>query len=431
VSGLVDHFVRQVMVPKRQTSHLLWASNFLFVFCALIFLSSLPHCSGKGYEPNDQVKAAHEIPHLDWSLRRKSNKFDLSSTSDANSYGMSLIVLPTIIFCLVAAAVILFQLALIIRSCARCCCSCGKCITNAILGCFNKATAFKEKYIDVHVDPKTQHRRAKIAFVFIIIATIVSISIVFDGDRRMNTGVHEMQDGLDYVSDVAVSIEDHLDNMVVEAVVVQNYLDDNSCPSFVSNQMDDIAVYIGYFNGAIDDSKVVTRSVPRGVDIANEHMEKYAVRQKGIVIFFFFIAVVVLALLFAIAGACKNACMLKLLIFITELLVIALVGICCVEMVIVVSMLSFFHLIINYWQQYRFHSHALSLTLIIFRCVCRTFALIRHKASSHSLPGALFLQWLSTTLFAQVSIIPLCLSNWCSKWHINFYWCVSACFCVC
>ena len=101
--------------------------------------------------------------------------------------------------------------------------------------------------------------------------------------------------------------------------------------------MDDIAVYLDYFYNSVGDAQKVTGSVPRGIDIANNNLQTYAVEQKGFVVFCFFVGVLVLVGLYVVAASCKNAFLLRLCIVVTEMAVIVLTALCCIEMVLVVS----------------------------------------------------------------------------------------------
>lgn len=286
------------------------------------------------YKPTKEVRRAHSTPHLDWNLRRRSNRFDPPSSAKTNSYTTSLIVLPTIILCCVGAIIVLFTIALFLRAFVNVFCRCSKFMLNMVYKFFKITKRFKKKYV---IDPRKEKRRAKFIFIFAVFATLLSVSFVFKGDVEMDEGVRDIKQGLSYISEVSVGIEGSLGVMQEDAGRISKYLEKNSCPKKVNKYMDDIAVYLDYFYDSVDDAEKVTGSVPRGIDIANNNLQTYAVEQKGFVVFCFFVGVLVLVGLYVVAAFCKNAFLLRLCIVVTEIAVIVLTALCCIEMVLVVS----------------------------------------------------------------------------------------------
>ena len=295
----------------------------------------------KSYSPTDQVKEAHRIPHLGWDLHRKSNTFRITTKMETNSYSNSLIVLPIVIFVIIAGSVVLFQVLLLLRALSHMCCACSKFWINMVYKCLHKTKRCKRKYIN----QRYQKRRAKVLFVIFVFASVVGAGVVFDGDGRVNLGVRDMQGGFGYISVVAGNIGVSLDVMVDDANVVSAYLEENACPRTVSKYLEDVSTFVDNFNAVVDEAIAVTASVSTGVDVTNSYLEEYAIDKKGMVVVCFFVGVVALVLMFALSAACKNAFLLRLCVVVTEVIVIALAVLCCVQMVIVVSGITMYVLI--------------------------------------------------------------------------------------
>eukprot|EP00602_Paraphysomonas_sp_CaronLab_P000772 CAMPEP_0185030532 /NCGR_PEP_ID=MMETSP1103-20130426/17526_1 /TAXON_ID=36769 /ORGANISM="Paraphysomonas bandaiensis, Strain Caron Lab Isolate" /LENGTH=400 /DNA_ID=CAMNT_0027565707 /DNA_START=562 /DNA_END=1764 /DNA_ORIENTATION=- len=156
----------------------------------------------------------------------------------------------------------------------------------------------------------------------------------------MNNGVNTIQDGLDFISDIARGVEGSLNLMADDSLRVAHFLDDNSCGSY-DEELEDIATYVREFDGAVNVSQSYTRSVPKGIDIANSHLDTYAVNYKNDVVITFVCAIFVLILVFSLSIVSNNAFVLKVCILVTEALIIALAGIACVEMVMVMAVSDF------------------------------------------------------------------------------------------
>jgi hypothetical protein len=287
------------------------------------------------YKPSGYVKQAHSLPHYNQKLHRTSNRFDMSTESEAATYGKTLLVLPAIILAIFVLVVVIFQLSVCVRTIRKICC-CNGLIHKLINKCLGREevelVTSREKHKIIW-----RHFNTRLVFLLFVGLTFATSLLLFRGNRRITHGVEDMQESLAFIDGVVNSVDDHLGSMSTSSGNIDAFVKKNACGPYAEKYIEDIATYTAGLTAAVDKARSYTTSVSPAIVTADEYMTTYGIEYKNEAIATFVTAMCLLLCAYLFAVLCKAPVLLRAVILVTEVGVILLAALCCLQMVIVVS----------------------------------------------------------------------------------------------
>lgn len=316
----------------------------------IICLVVIAHCYGqvnngddsddlvREYKPSGHVKQAHSLPHFNQKLHRTSNQFDASSQSEAINYGKTLLVLPAIILVLFVLTVVIFQLSVCFRTLRNIFC-CNGYLHKLVNKCLGReeinlvSAREKHKFI-------WRHFNTRLAFLLFVGLTLATSLLFFRGNRRITHGVVDMQESLSFIDDVVSSVDRHLGSMSVSSANVDAFVNKNACGPYAQKYIEDIATYTAGVTDAVEKARTYTSAVSPAIVTVDEYTTTYGIDYKNRMIATFVTAICLLLCVYVFAVLFKAPVLLRIVILATEIGVIVLAAICCIQMVFVVRDIS-------------------------------------------------------------------------------------------
>ena len=290
------------------------------------------------YSPRDDVQLAHNYPHLSTSLEEQDNTF-MSKDEGSNDYIVSLFVFPALVAGICLACIICVS-----------CCLLFRCF---LLGCKNLYTflvlLFCNEYgrkstEDVEELENKLQRRYNIysrTFPFLLVCGFVAIVWVWEGAYYISKGVDETRQALTLFGNIAQSISDEWEAMSVSGSRIDSFLAHNTCPSYVSNYLDDINENFHEFTNTTDKAARMTASVQPAVDNASYSLDRYWREFQELAFDLSAVVFCLVILIYALGVCMKTAILIRLGLILTIVLSLILCVLVFFEMVFIMGYSDF------------------------------------------------------------------------------------------
>lgn len=321
----------------------------LFLFLATINIATFIHAS---YTPNENVVAAHNMPHLTTNLQKTSNQFlagvvganNTLSGGDALLYLESTVVFPAILGSLGVLSVIIFQIVMCCRWCCKrccfktfqCCCKCVKrppegseLVEGGIVASPNTGLA------DVYI--------AKISIMAIAFAVFLLFVVIADltalaGLKSIQASFKDFGNALHLLGNIFQHIHDGSSDMQIAGKSITSTLASQTCHNVSSTFLKSFSSGVGDFGTAAGDIASLTSGLPKFFEGIKTTLETTG-KQNFDQVFFIYLAVILFdVLLFVGAAFSRSKVFFSVPFLLSELIVLTLTIISAFEMVLVVRL---------------------------------------------------------------------------------------------
>lgn len=265
------------------------------------------------YEPSDNVRRMHALPHLDASLKRQSNDFDTSE-----EYGKSLVPFPAMLIAIALILIITFLFVL----CSRCCCACAKC-----------GPALEEQ-----TKASVRFQRRKWKFLFIVLCALITIAAftMLDGNKHLTRGTERAIDVMKDLEDTFlgfVSDGELLQQEGEEMEVIIDEASNSTCPP-----ADDVLdPYMDDYFSAVEEFIDFAQPMANDLDDAAELVYRFGVRRKNEIIWEGFACILGMVGLYIVGLLCSSTLVLQLAIGLSLVIVL---GVTIMDSFILVVLVS-------------------------------------------------------------------------------------------
>lgn len=223
----------------------------------------------KKYSASNEVRLAHDYPHLGLRLQEQDNTF-LSKEESSEDYAISLVVFPAILAGVCLIAVLCFSLCVLCRCCLLGCINFWK----IIFRCCNKdcCRANKKKRDQHEKRVQEMYKIYSKSFLFFILCSVFFIAWVFQGATLVGDGVSETQLAMTKFGNIVSAISNELNGMVLSGFEVDTFLANNTCPDDVSSYLNDIQNNLDLFLDATSTAARITNATAPAIDTANDKL---------------------------------------------------------------------------------------------------------------------------------------------------------------
>ena len=270
------------------------------------------------YEPNEAVRDAHGIPHLSPSFQQQS-----ATISTSAGYFESLVVFPGFLLALGLFSLFVFLAVLI----SRCCCTCSKC------GPSFKPNEKLYDFVQWKINVQFWKRTVLYGFIASLLSTIIAIHIIFYGNAEFNTGVYQAINALVNLGNVFTDTSNYITDIDDQINLINAQIFQSGCvpaTDYTDAYLNSITSYTQDISGLIGD-------IPNVLQSARNYVIQYVINDKNSVVFSFYAVIIVVCFSYIPGIYFNYSFFTKSAIAVSYLIVLALTIICCIEMVIVVS----------------------------------------------------------------------------------------------
>ncbi len=243
------------------------------------------------YAPSFLVRQTHDILHLDASLHRVDNTFNISVNSYLNDYSKSLIPVPAILMSLGLLAIIVLWFVHLIRFCGKFCCASHEADVDAIHG----HNASKFGWLPLF-------------FYFFLFLTLLADQILLFGNSYLSDGVNTAKDAIDYMNNLGSTLLD-------QGYLLQNYgtvlyTDFQSASSSGTCVIpNEYLAYVDDYNSYIQTFVDYVSPIPNQCTNINDGLDKWGITYKNQSIWVLYGFLIILIAFYAIGVFFKNKCL--------------------------------------------------------------------------------------------------------------------------
>jgi hypothetical protein len=276
------------------------------------------------YSPSYIVRQTHDILHLDAKLSIVSSDWDITYSSQWNTYSRSLIPVPMICCVLGIIAIMILQIVL----CARACCKSCRCLP--------RITASGPFISEDVIRAATNPRFNVLFWSFIIFALLVVLTdqMMLFGNRYLTEGLNTSKDAVNFVYDLTTSLVTQGGYLLNNGTLLETHLnqaDADGC-SMAGTLADNVHLY----TDEINDYLSYVDPIPGRCTDATDALDEWGLYKNAAL--FLIYGITLLLIVFYGAGVfLKNRCSLQTSMSFTMMFMYLFFILVGVEMVILVS----------------------------------------------------------------------------------------------
>lgn len=291
------------------------------------FFSNSSSSSSNSYIPSKIVVSTHNIPHLNAQLQSVSNTFGLEYNTLWNSYTQSVLPIPVAIAILGFLSLTVLTISLLARPlCGRCKCSPKE-----------RFTADGEIDKSIWVSPTFfSMKNLQVIFYFTAFLAIIADQALYFGNVYISNGVSNSVSSINTLSNTFNNI-----NAQNQALVVSiNSLTSDAALCGQASHIVFSPAMTKLYNNSVTSLTNYIAPIPTSLGHVSDSLTKYATTDKNNSIWILYGCVVAVILSFQIGMCVSNKRALQVSIFLSEILILAFVIICAIELFLIVSFMS-------------------------------------------------------------------------------------------
>jgi len=292
---------------------------------SIVFFQNTSSSSSNSYLPSQIIVSTHNIPHLNAQLQPVSNIFGLEYNVLWNSYSQSILPIPVAIAILGFLSLTILTITLVARPlCGRCKCSPKERFTSG--GEIDKS---------IWVSP-TCFSMKNLQFIFYATAflAIIADQALYFGNVYISNGVSSSVSSLDTLSNTFNNINAQNQALTVSMTSLTSdalLCGGGSSTIYFSPTMTKL------YNSSVTSLTDYIAPIPTSLGHVSTSLTKYGTTDKNSSIWILYGCVVAVVLSFQIGMCVSNKRALQASIVLSELLILAFVVMCAIEMFLIVS----------------------------------------------------------------------------------------------
>lgn len=289
-----------------------------------IFFPNASSSSSNSYVPSKIIVSTHNIPHLNAQLQPSSNIFGLEYNQPWNTYTQSILPIPIAIGILGCLSILILTISLLARPLfGRCKCSPKE-----------RFTADGEIDKSICVSP-TFFSMKNLQFIFYATAflAIIADQALYFGNVYISNGVSSSVSSINTLSNTFNNI--NAQNLAL--IVSMNSLTSDAALCGQSSHIVFNPMMTKLYNNSVSSLTNYIAPIPTSLSHVSDTLTTYGTTNKNNSIWILYGCVIAVILSFQIGMCVSNKRALQVSIVMSELLILAFIVICAIEMFLVVS----------------------------------------------------------------------------------------------